>query len=46
MTGELVRLAGGGEDEEGDFSIAEDGELERLLQDSVPPLRESHLPAR
>lgn len=38
VAGELVSLAGGGEDEEGDFGIAEDGELKGLLEKAVLPL--------
>lgn len=44
--GEFVELSPGREDNERDLGIAENGELERLLQQTVPPLRERHLPAR
>jgi hypothetical protein len=43
--GEIVELAGAGEDDEADLGVAEDREFLRLLQKPVPPLRESHLPA-
>lgn len=44
--GVLVELAGGGEDEERHLRVAEQGELERLLEQPRPPLGEPHLPAR
>jgi hypothetical protein len=43
---ELGELAGGGEDDEGDVSIAEHGELLRLLEQPPAALRERHLPRR
>lgn len=44
--GEVEEPAGGGEDDEGDLGVAEDGELLRLLEQPPPPLRERHLPRR
>jgi hypothetical protein len=41
---ELVELAAVGEDDESDLRIAEDGELVRLLEQTVPALGEGHLP--
>lgn len=43
--GEIIELAGAGENDEANLGIAEDGELLCLLQEPVPPLRESHLTA-
>lgn len=45
MASKLVDLAGGRKGDEGNFSIAEDGELKGLLQESVSAFREGHLPA-
>jgi hypothetical protein len=42
--GVLVELALGGEDDDGDLGVAEDGDLVRLLQQPVPALGEGHLP--
>lgn len=36
--GEVVQLPCAGEDDDSDFSIAEDRELLRFLQQAVPPL--------
>lgn len=44
VSGVLVELALGGEDDGGDLGVAEDGDLVRLLQQSIPPLGERHLP--
>jgi len=44
--GEIVEFSGAGEDHNSDFSIAQDRKLLRLLQQTVPSLRERHLPAR
>lgn len=41
----LAELAGGGEDDEGDLDVAEQGELEGLLEDPRAALGEAHLPA-
>lgn len=43
--GEVVELAAAGEDDDGDVNVAQHGELLRLLYQSVPALREGHLPA-
>jgi hypothetical protein len=43
--GELVELAPCGEDDEGDLGVAEDGELERLLEQAVAALGEGDLAA-
>ena len=40
----LVNLAGFGENDEGDFGIAEHGELLSFLKESSSPLAEGHLP--
>ena len=45
MAGVLISLAGGGEDEESNLGIAENGELKGLLHEAVPPLGEGDLPA-
>jgi len=42
----VAEAAGGGEHEEGDVDVAEHGQLVRLLDQPVPPLRERHLPVR
>lgn len=41
---ELEEAASAGEDDEGELGIAEDRELVSLLQQSVTPLCEGHLP--
>jgi hypothetical protein len=43
--GELVELSPGGEDDEGDLGVAEDGELEGLLEQAVAALGEGDLAA-
>ncbi|PKI60330.1 hypothetical protein CRG98_019266 [Punica granatum] len=43
--GVFVEAAAGGEDDEADVDVAEDGELPALLDEPVPALRERHLPA-
>ncbi|RRT37796.1 hypothetical protein B296_00059195 [Ensete ventricosum] len=43
--GELVELPPGREDDESDLDIAKHRQLEGLLQQPVPPLREGDLPA-
>jgi hypothetical protein len=45
-TGEVEELPGGGEDDEPDVGVAEDGELLGLLEQPLPPLGEGHLPRR
>jgi hypothetical protein len=42
--GVLIELALGGEDDDGDLGVAEDGDLVRLLEQPVPALGEGHLP--
>lgn len=42
----MEQLAGGGEDDERDLGVAEDGELLRLLEQAPPSLGERHLPRR
>lgn len=44
MTGKLINLSRGREDEKSNFSIAEDRQLESLLQKPISPLGEGHLP--
>ena len=44
MAGELVGLAGGGEDDDGDLGVAENGQLISFLQNAIPTFREAHLP--
>ncbi|KAG6530207.1 hypothetical protein ZIOFF_012430 [Zingiber officinale] len=44
-TGELVELPPSGEDDERDLGVAEDGELVRLLEEAISPLRKGYLPA-
>ena len=41
--GELIEPAVAGEDDDGDLDVAEDGELQGLLHQTVPPLRERHV---
>lgn len=41
----LVELSSRGEDDECDLRVTEDRQLEGLLEESVPPLGERHLPA-
>ena len=41
-----MEAAGAGEDDEADLGITEDTQLLGLLEDPVPALGESHLPAR
>lgn len=43
---EIVELAGAGEDDDSDLSIAQDREFLGFLQQSIPPLRKRNLPAR
>lgn len=43
---EIVKLAGAGEDDDSDLSIAQDREFLGFLQQSIPPLRKRNLPAR
>ncbi|KAL5988419.1 hypothetical protein ACLOJK_036183 [Asimina triloba] len=43
--GEIVELAGAGEDNEADLGVAENRELLGFLQQPVAALRERHLPA-
>lgn len=42
----MAEAAGGGEHEEGDVDVAEDGQLVGLLDQPVSPLGERHLPVR
>lgn len=42
--GEVAEAIGGGEHDERDVDVAEDGQLVRLLDEAIPPLREGHLP--
>jgi len=42
----VEEFAGGGEDDEADLGVAEDGELLGLLKQPPPPLGEGHLPRR
>jgi hypothetical protein len=42
--GILVELSLGGEDDDGDLGVAEDGDLVRLLEEAIAPLGEGHLP--
>lgn len=42
----MVDSVGGGEHDEGDVDVAEDGELVGLLDESIPPFRVSHLSVR
>ena len=42
--GVLIELAFGGEDDDGDLRVTEDGDLVRLLQEPVAALGEGHLP--
>jgi len=42
----VAEAIGGGEHDERDVDVAEDGELVRLLDEAIPPLREGHLPVR
>ncbi|RWW28997.1 hypothetical protein GW17_00006495 [Ensete ventricosum] len=42
--GVLIELALGGEDDEGDLRVAEDGDLVGLLEQPRPALGEGHLP--
>ena len=42
--GVVEELAFGGEDDETDFGIAEDGDLASFLEQARTPLREGHLP--
>lgn len=42
----LEELPGGGEDDEGDVSVAEDRELLSLLEEAPTPLQQGHLPGR
>ena len=42
----MAEAIGGGEHDERDVDVAEDGELVRLLDEAIPPLREGHLPVR
>lgn len=44
--GELVELPSRGEDDECDLGVAEDRQLEGLLEEAIPPLGERDLPAR
>ena len=44
--GEIVELAGAGEDHDSNLRVAQDRQLLCLLEQPVPPLREGHLPAR
>uniref|UniRef100_A0A8R7PYJ6 Uncharacterized protein n=1 Tax=Triticum urartu TaxID=4572 RepID=A0A8R7PYJ6_TRIUA len=44
--GVLVEPAGGGEDEQRDLGVAEERELEGLLEEPRAALGEAHLPAR
>lgn len=41
---ELVEATARGEDDERDLGVAEHRQLERLLEEAAPPLREGHLP--
>ena len=43
VCGVLIELALGGEDDDGDLGVAEDGDLVRLLEQPVPALGEGHL---
>ena len=43
--GILVEATGGGEDDDADLDIAEDGQLTCLLQQATTPLGEGDLPA-
>lgn len=45
MAGELTTFPRRREDDKGDFGIAEDRELESLLEKPVSPFGECHLPA-
>lgn len=45
-TGVFIELAGAGEDDDSYIGVAKDRQFFRLLQQSAPPLRESHLSAR
>jgi len=42
----MAEAIGGGEHDERDVDVAEDGELVGLLDEAIPPLREGHLPVR
>ena len=42
----MEEFAGGGEDDEADLGVAEDGELLGLLEQPPPPFGEGHLPRR
>jgi len=42
----VVELAGGGEEEQQQVDVAQDGELPRLLEEAVPALVEGGLPLR
>jgi hypothetical protein len=44
--GVLIELAAGGKDEERDLGVAEQGQLEGLLEQPRAALGEAHLPAR
>ncbi|KAH7567622.1 hypothetical protein JRO89_XS07G0106000 [Xanthoceras sorbifolium] len=41
----IIKLAGAGEDHDSDLRVAQDRQLLRFLQQTVPSLRERHLPA-
>lgn len=43
---EIIELVSAGEYDNSNFSIAKDPQLLGLLQQTVPPLRKRHLPAR